>query len=427
VLLEGPAIEPLLAQVRQEYGPNARIISADKVRTGGLGGFFARERYELSVEVDDLVAEPAADTAADPPADPPASDTPVDGLLALVEAGQNRYRDLTARACGCVDEHVGPCPTDEATHDRPEAVVGTPRAGLVSTAHPAFAEVLAGLQGGLSGGKVDQTNGAPTVVTPAPPAAAAPRAADVVKAYRPATLTPDAPGTGPRVADLIGLGVPKAMADRSTDADPYRAALQALADLPTPPAASDRPGDVLVVAGELALALPVARQLAADLRLEPNALLLAGASVAGTGVHPSRRISGPADAERKARRLHRADVPHVVVVDVPATADDNGWVREVCDAVGASTVWAVVDATRKTADTARYLRTMGEVDAIAVHGLAATADPATPLALAEPIALLDGRPATPHAWAALLAERMQPLAPMPKARRRRGTTREVSA
>ena len=31
VLLEGPAIEPLLAQVRDEYGSRVRIISADKV------------------------------------------------------------------------------------------------------------------------------------------------------------------------------------------------------------------------------------------------------------------------------------------------------------------------------------------------------------------------------------------------------------
>jgi flagellar biosynthesis GTPase FlhF len=53
VLLEGPAIEPLLAQVRDEYGSGVRIISADKVRSGGVGGFFAKQHYELSVEVPD--------------------------------------------------------------------------------------------------------------------------------------------------------------------------------------------------------------------------------------------------------------------------------------------------------------------------------------------------------------------------------------
>jgi flagellar biosynthesis GTPase FlhF len=57
VLLEGPAIEPLLAQVRDEYGSSVRIISADKVRSGGIGGFFAKQHYELSVEVPDTTEE----------------------------------------------------------------------------------------------------------------------------------------------------------------------------------------------------------------------------------------------------------------------------------------------------------------------------------------------------------------------------------
>ena len=60
VLLEGPAIEPLLAQVREEYGSGVRIVSADKVRSGGFGGFFAKQHYELSVEVPDSIR------AADP-------------------------------------------------------------------------------------------------------------------------------------------------------------------------------------------------------------------------------------------------------------------------------------------------------------------------------------------------------------------------
>ena len=63
VLLEGPAIEPLLAQVRDEYGSRVRIISADKVRSGGVGGFFAKQHYELSVEVPDESTEDRSDMA----------------------------------------------------------------------------------------------------------------------------------------------------------------------------------------------------------------------------------------------------------------------------------------------------------------------------------------------------------------------------
>ena len=98
----------------------------------------------------------------------------------------------------------------------------------------------------------------------------------------------------------------------------------------------------------------------------------------------------------------------MVVVDAPLTPGDDPWVRDVCDALGATAVWAVVDATRKTADTARYLHGMGTVDAIAVHRADATADPASVLELGVPVVSIDGKPATVRAWAALLAERMQP-------------------
>ncbi|HEU5084066.1 MAG TPA: hypothetical protein VFU14_12055, partial [Acidimicrobiales bacterium] len=50
---DGDTLEAALARVAEEHGPGARITQAEKVRTGGLAGFFARERYEVTVEVDD--------------------------------------------------------------------------------------------------------------------------------------------------------------------------------------------------------------------------------------------------------------------------------------------------------------------------------------------------------------------------------------
>ena len=41
----------VLAKVQKEIGPNATISSAQKVRSGGMGGFFAREKFEVIVEV----------------------------------------------------------------------------------------------------------------------------------------------------------------------------------------------------------------------------------------------------------------------------------------------------------------------------------------------------------------------------------------
>ena len=44
LLLEGTEVEGILARVREEHGSGARVVHAERVRVGGVGGFFARER-----------------------------------------------------------------------------------------------------------------------------------------------------------------------------------------------------------------------------------------------------------------------------------------------------------------------------------------------------------------------------------------------
>ena len=68
--LEGPELEPLLARVRSELGPHARIVHAEKIRSGGVAGFFAHERFELTVEVDTSLPR----TAPAPPVAPPVAE-----------------------------------------------------------------------------------------------------------------------------------------------------------------------------------------------------------------------------------------------------------------------------------------------------------------------------------------------------------------
>jgi hypothetical protein len=54
LLLEGEDLEALLVRAHQEGGANARIVRAEKVRQGGFLGFFARERFEVAVEIPEL-------------------------------------------------------------------------------------------------------------------------------------------------------------------------------------------------------------------------------------------------------------------------------------------------------------------------------------------------------------------------------------
>ncbi len=49
---EGPDLESLLDRIRTDLGEQAKIVAANRVRKGGVGGFFSREHYEVVVERD---------------------------------------------------------------------------------------------------------------------------------------------------------------------------------------------------------------------------------------------------------------------------------------------------------------------------------------------------------------------------------------
>ena len=465
VLLEGPAIEPLLAQVRDEYGSRVRIISADKVRSGGVGGFFAKQHYELSVEVPDPT-EDRNDMARQ--------------TKSATENGQPTLERLLERA-EAQDRVDEPSPRTVTRPIRPDAGLGVEqsRSAAFGDTGAAFAELMAGLD---TGGHVEHTTlrPAPRAKAAAPPREESP----TVRPFRPATTTdapinhPPAPAqepvvvapvakplpplpnlaerigglspstveedvaepdeaqeaeplrsattafgvnpvsapavpeparaidNDPVVRNLVRVGMPESMARKITGGDTYAGVLGVLAARPSAPGVPDGPGEILVLAGDVNLGLPIAKQLLEQIEVGENHLLLAAPSTSGTGLHSSRLISTPELAESRAEKLHSADTPWIVVMEAPVGGTDPLWVNEMCDAMGATAVWAIVDATRKTADTARHLRTLGEVEALVVHGVELTADPASVLGLDLPIYSLDGKPATPHAWAAMLCARI---------------------
>jgi hypothetical protein len=234
----------------------------------------------------------------------------------------------------------------------------------------------------------------------------------------PATQPPRMADNEPVIHNLMSVGMPEAMARKITGGDTYAGVLSVLAARPSAPGIPDGPGEILVLAGDVNLGVPIAKQLLELIGVGENHLLLAAPSTAGTGLHSSRLISTPEAAEARVEKLHSADHPWIVVMDAPVGGTEPLWVNDMCDAIGATAVWSIVDATRKTADTARHLRTLGEVEALVVHGVELTADPASVLGLDLPIYSLDGKPATPHAWAAMLCARIaadvMPVAAAPR-------------
>jgi len=99
-------------------------------------------------------------------------------------------------------------------------------------------------------------------------------------------------------------------------------------------------------------------------------------------------------------------VPTVVALDVPLRDAGSPWVAQVLEALAPTAVWGVLDATRKPADLAGWVRALPRVDAVVVTETESSADPAALLdGLTVPVAVVDGARATPHRWAALLCER----------------------
>ncbi|MFC5381523.1 hypothetical protein [Aquipuribacter nitratireducens] len=156
--LEGPALEPLLEQARREHGADVAVVDAQRVRTGGIGGFFAREHYEVTVSVADPVARPVVGPVAGP------VDGPVDGPVADPVA-----RPVVGPVAGAVDGSIGALLAaadggDVASVAGPApAPVPAPRppARPLSTESPAFDDVLAALRADLLGVPEDAVTALP--------------------------------------------------------------------------------------------------------------------------------------------------------------------------------------------------------------------------------------------------------------------------
>lgn len=83
--LDGPSLDDLKARILAEHGARARIISAEKVRVGGVWGFFAREHYEVTVEVPERIRR-GAHVLLDMPARA--------GIAALLDDAESAEADI---------------------------------------------------------------------------------------------------------------------------------------------------------------------------------------------------------------------------------------------------------------------------------------------------------------------------------------------
>jgi hypothetical protein len=370
LLLEGSDLAELMGHVRAEFGPNARIIHAERVRSGGVVGFFARERYELTVDVPEApLARPRGLRAPMPVM---SGAVGLDALLAAADAAE-AFPQL-----GGAGRQLGSVPA-------------APGRAEVSTGADAFASVLE---------QVRAMTGGPTFaadVEVLPPA---------VSTLTTAAPARDATPSGTTRAALIELGVPeRVLAPAGIDEPAPLSVL--LANVPAAPELPRAHGSVIVVVGPTRDAEAVGLQVAERLGQAPSTVVLAGQGEPGAG--NVRRIT---DARAAARWRAGTDSGRVRVVAlaVGPEARDRAEASVLLAALDPDRAWGVVDARMKPRDTARWLAEVGsarQVDALAVRGLFSTTQPGTVLSLGLPVAWFDGIPATRVAWAAALSQHLE--------------------
>jgi hypothetical protein len=116
---EGNTLAEVLAKVQKEVGADAKIASAQKVRSGGAFGFFQRERFEVLVDLPDpaaVAAAAAAKAAAAPVAipAPPDNGPDPDPVASLIElANKMSQHDTSAEellGAGSTARSAAPAP-----------------------------------------------------------------------------------------------------------------------------------------------------------------------------------------------------------------------------------------------------------------------------------------------------------------------------
>lgn len=479
LLLEGRDLEELLAQVRAEHGPDAVVVSAEKVRTGGVGGLFGTQKYELTVEIPDAAetTEPARTTGRKD--DTPRAALTIEDLAAMADAAEFTGKKTAASPDSAAAFAQALADAEDADRaKRPQTaadalnrlLAGEAAATPEGSATPSVRPFRPNANQPIAKLGVRQVNTGParpaenrteaprsgphrsqrshpeppielwqespmpvdttaTVEKPRPPDASE----RLASAYNPHGVAPSGPaldrGPAERTSSqqlhergapqqgherperqtglgrrLQSLGVPTDIALRATSADTYAAVVEAFSALPTAEPAPDGPGETLIVVGESTHAVDVARWVAETHRLDAGHVLFAGRNALAAGIDEKHRITGAHDARLWAKKLRKSDAPSVVAVE--AALDESNWAAAIVEAVRPVAVWVVVDASRKTSDVAHHLQGLRRVDAICLRGTMSSGDPASPLSLRLPVALLDGRPSTPYQWAAMLCERL---------------------
>jgi len=428
---EGAVLEDLLDRVRTEVGPDARIVGANRIRKGGVGGFFAKEGFEVIVDPtpDDGGSQsrqgqrPPARTRR--PTRVPASVLDLaddistserEQIIDLSEPNETREPMISTetRDFGSMLEELSR-QLDEDEADMPSSSFGAPPAVVLPEPEVIVSEPV--VQNAVSQPTVQETvmqeviEPEPvidppvntrshyrrvTVDTPVASAIAAP-----LPTVTPPPRRAPAPARVPAPdARLRELGLPRELIPSTAAAGDLRTALfQRLSQLPPPPMLPRSPGVVVAVVGIGTAPIALARRIADELEIDPDHIVLATPE-------PVSELSHPDEAQTSRQSWRRRPEPTVVACSIGAGRAQLGWAHRMLDKLEPTVTWAVVEASCKAEDIAHRVTLLGGVDVLALNNVADTVSPAEVLQLGIPVGRLGAKYATPAAWADLLMEQL---------------------
>ena len=413
---EGTNLETLLGEVRSVAGSDIRIVEANRLLRGGIAGFFAKERFEVVIELPDPDASAAESSALA---------TEQMHLLRLADAASDvERRAMRSSAIGrALDPHNLPSVLDAWALDElesdipPEPVTTAAEHTSRPTPTPTtFDHVL------------DRIAGLNTLTEPTPLAPSRYREHAAVLGAHPSVLpadvaAPRAPESAARIPtdrrrtvitnQLVGLGLPKRWVD---DADLTGEPIDMIARIVSQYAPQPRRlgcDGVIAIVGDGHEAFRVAHRLAEELGLYAGDIHGALTGRRPTFLAPGQWLAGPDVALERRRTWAARGGITLVVIGAGMGRDGQHWCREMLHALRPDETWAVVEASRKPEDIEAWSAKVGRIDALALCRADESVSPAAVLAAGMPVTRIDNRPATPMGWGLLLADRLadQPQAP----------------
>ncbi|HTD50487.1 MAG TPA: hypothetical protein VK771_07805, partial [Acidimicrobiia bacterium] len=382
---EGPVLEDLLQRVRSEVGPGARIVAANRVRKGGVGGFFARQAFEVLVETAD--ASSTATHQAGPASTP----------------GPTQPSSVESRAPATILELA-----DAVSADERNDIIDLVEERTLSTQTRDFAEVLdrfsraidataeelgrdpdpAGATPGTSH-EIDLRVTDRAVTAPAEPTAAADAVPDgpAEPARRPVddqdvevtslatTATSRAVRPVTARSEMIDryetrlskLGLPARLIPRGVAPNGLKGALvESLVRLPPAPNVPAAVGVVIATVGVGAAPVMLARDLATELGLDPDDVMLATRERLGGGIPAWLQLCDAPTAQERRLSWRRRTRPTIVACSLPSATGGLRWAKDILDHLEPTVTWAIVDAGWKREDIAYRIEELGGVDVLAL-------------------------------------------------------------